>query len=146
MDMGGLGLCLCCKKDRLLTEHHYKELREQIMICSHCHAVIEAYQKLTEKYSRLIQKDRRPSVDEDTSLVLKNDDITSPPSEKELLTVAVAENGVSDAAQITQPTGTVPPEQLQALKELLDESKKKSTNNVDLDKEIEQQRRRHKYW
>jgi len=146
MDMGGLGLCLCCKKDRLLTEHHYKELREQIMICSHCHAVIEAYQKLTEKYSRLIQKDRRPSVDEDTSLVLKNDDITSPPSEKELLTVAVAENGVSDAAQITQPTGTVPPEQPQALKELLDESKKKSTNNVDLDKEIEQQRRRHKYW
>ena len=146
MDMGGLGLCLCCKKDRLLTEHHYKELREQIMICSHCHAVIEAYQKLTEKYSRLIQKDRRPSVDEDTSLVLKNDDIMSPPSEKELLTVAVAENGVSDAAQITQPTGTVPPEQLQALKELLDESKKKSTNNVDLDKEIEQQRRRHKYW
>lgn len=146
MDMGGLGLCLCCKKDRLLTEHHYKELREQIMICSHCHAVIEAYQKLTEKYSRLIQKDRRPSVDEDTSLVLKNDEITSPPSEKELLTVAVAENGVSDAAQITQPTGTVPPEQLQALKELLDESKKKSTNNVDLDKEIEQQRRRHKYW
>lgn len=144
--MGGLGLCLCCKKDRLLTEHHYKELREQIMICSHCHAVIEAYQKLTEKYSRLIQKDRRPSVDEDTSLVLKNDDIMSPPSEKELLTVAVAENGVSDAAQITQPTGTVPPEQLQALKELLDESKKKSTNNVDLDKEIEQQRRRHKYW
>lgn len=146
MDMGGLGLCLCCKKDRLLTEHHYKELREQIMICSHCHAVIEAYQKLTEKYSRLIQKDRRPSVDEDSSLVLKNDDITSPPPEKELLTVAVAENGASDAAQITQPSGTVPPEELQALKELLDESKKKGTSDVDLDKEIEQQRRRHKYW
>ena len=116
------------------------------MICSHCHAVIEAYQKLTEKYSKLIQKDRRPSVDEDSSLVLKNDDITSPPSEKELLTVAVAENGASDAAQITQPSGTVPPEQLQALKELLDESKKKGTSDVDLDKEIEQQRRRHKYW
>jgi hypothetical protein len=144
--MGGLGLCLCCKKDRLLTEHHYKELREQIMICSHCHAVIEAYQKLTEKYSKLIQKDRRPSVDDDSSLVLKNDDIASPQQEKELLTVAVAENGASDAAQIRQPSGTVPPEQLQALKELLDESKKKGTSNVDLDKEIEQQRKRHKYW
>lgn len=144
--MGGLGLCLSCKKDRLLTEHHYKELREQIMICSHCHAVIEAYQKLAEKYSRLIQKERRPAVDEDPSLVLKNDDITSPPPEKELLAVTVGENGASDAAQIPQPSGIVPPEQLRALKEVLDESKKKSTSDVDLDKEIDQQRRRHKYW
>jgi hypothetical protein len=78
--------------------------------------------------------------------VPKNYDITLPPPEKELLTVRVAENGASDAAQITQSSGTVPPEQLQALKELLDESKKKGTSDVDLDKEIEQQRRRHKYW
>jgi hypothetical protein len=51
--------------------------------------------------------------------------------QKKNSTITVGENG-ADAAQIPQPSGIVPPEQLRALKEVLDESKKKSTSDVDL--------------
>jgi len=56
--MGGLGLCLCCKEDKLLTEHHNKEIKEKIMICTKCDDVIEQYQKLIEKYSRLLSSNK----------------------------------------------------------------------------------------
>jgi hypothetical protein len=48
--MGGLGYCQCCKADKLLTEHHAKELNKKIMICRDCHNVVEAYLKLLAKY------------------------------------------------------------------------------------------------
>jgi hypothetical protein len=51
--MGGLGKCPCCKKDKLLTVHHDKEIQKKVMICRDCHSVIEEYVKLQKKYSKL---------------------------------------------------------------------------------------------
>ena len=46
MCMGGLGLCLCCKEDKLLTEHLVKEIMDPIMICGICLIVMEVFLKL----------------------------------------------------------------------------------------------------
>ena len=57
MRMGGLGLCLCCKEDKLLTEHQDKEIKNPVLLCRDCHSVIEEYVKLIKKYSHLVLKD-----------------------------------------------------------------------------------------
>jgi hypothetical protein len=121
--MGGLGLCLCCKQDKLLTEHHDKEIKEKIMICRSCHDVIEDYLKLVEKYSQLVLKDHQSFVDKDSSSALKNDDNTLTSSEKQLPALERTDNNIAyDAAQ---PTITLPNEQVQSLRDLLGEYKKK---------------------
>ena len=51
--MGGWGKCPCCKEDKLLTEHHDKEIQKKVMICRDCHDVIEEYLKLQIKYNEI---------------------------------------------------------------------------------------------
>jgi len=51
--MGGLGKCPCCKKDKQLTEHHDKEIREKVMICRTCHDILEEYIKIQAEYRDL---------------------------------------------------------------------------------------------
>jgi hypothetical protein len=150
--MGGLGLCLCCKKDKLLTEHHYKEIREKIMICSHCHTVIESYSKLIEKYSNLVPKEHRPSTEKD-SFAIEDDEDRSPSIESQPPRIEVIENKTTNAAAtITEPPAVVSPEQVQALKELIDQVKKNDKTSVSessdevINQEIEQRPKKHKYW
>jgi len=153
--MGGLGLCLCCKKDKLLTEHHDKEIKEKVMICRDCHNLIEEYLKLVEKYSNFIPKDRQALVDKGSSMV-KKDDNTSSSSEKELSTVEPIVNNnlhsTSDAADIADAAANLPDEQVQALKEIISEYKKSDktstseSNQVLENEELEQPRKRQKGW
>jgi len=152
IDMGGLGYCLCCKQDKLLTEHHDKEIKEKIMICKDCHDMIEDYQKLIEKYSNLIAKQRQPTVSKTSSKVDTNE-IASTQSESKQPVEMEANNQdgalVSDHPAVASKN--VPTEQVEALKELIGEYKKNnkapSADDDVLDKEIEQQRpRKHKYF
>lgn len=123
MYMGGLGLCLCCKQDKLLTEHNDKEIKEKIMICKNCHDVIGEYLKLIEKYSQLVLKDYQSLADKDSSSGLKNDDNNLPSAEKQLPTLERTDNNT--AYEPTQPSITLPNEQVQSLRDLLGEYKKK---------------------
>jgi hypothetical protein len=123
MCMGGLGLCLCCKQDKLLTEHHDKEIKEKIMICRDCHDVIEDYLKLIEKYSQLVLKDNQSSIDKESAPGFKNED-SALSSEKQLAPLERTDNNSSyDTA--AQPSITLPNEQVQSLRDLLGEYKKK---------------------
>jgi len=52
--MGGLGVCNCCKEEELLTEHHDKQINQNLMVCRDCNSFLEHYQKLIEKYKDLL--------------------------------------------------------------------------------------------
>jgi hypothetical protein len=147
--MGGLGYCLCCKQDKLLTEHHDSEIKEKIMICKDCHEMIEDYQKLVEKYSNLISRDRQPTVSKISKV--DTNDIASTQSEgKHPVEMEVNNQDSSPAGHTAVASRIVSTEQVEALKELIGEYKKNKAPSVDddvLDKEIEQQRpRKHKYF
>lgn len=43
--MGGLAKCQCCKKNKIMTEHYVKSIKEKISICQECHNVITEYDK-----------------------------------------------------------------------------------------------------
>ena len=149
--MGGLGYCLCCKEDKLLTEHHDKEIKEKIMICKDCHEMIEDYQKLVEKYSNLITKDRQPPVSKTSSKVDTNDIASTQSESKQPVEMEVNnQDGALVADHPAVASKNVPTEQVEALKELIGEYKKNKAPSADddvLDKEIEQQRpRKHKYF
>lgn len=147
--MGGLGYCLCCKQDKLLTEHHDREIKEKIMICKDCHEMIEDYQKLVEKYSNLITKDRQPTVSK-TSKVDTNDIASTQSEGKHPVEIEVNNQDSSPADHAAVAPKIVPTEQVEALKELIGEYKRNKAPSADedvLDKEIEQQRpRKHKYF
>lgn len=87
------------------------------MICRSCHDVIEDYLKLIEKYSQLILADK------DSSSLPKNDDNALSSLEKQVPALERTDNNSGyDAAQ---PTITLPNEQVQSLRDLLGEYKKK---------------------
>jgi len=114
--MVGLGLCLCCKKDKLLTEHHVKKIKENIMICSDCLDVMEGYHKVVEKYSQLVQKDRQPQADKDPSSAQDNEDNDDHDNILE---------DASNEANITQPSTGLPGDTAEALTNLIGQYKKK---------------------
>jgi len=114
--MVGLGLCLCCKKDKLLTEHHVKKIKENIMICSDCLDVMEGYHKVVEKYSQLIQKDRQPQADKDPSSAQDNEDNDDHDNILE---------DASNEANIAQPSTGLPGDTAEALTNLIGQYKKK---------------------
>ena len=71
--MVGLGLCLCCRTDQLLTEHYAKEIKEKIMICQDCHSVMDAYVKVVERYGQMIAKERQSQAEKGSQSQKKDD-------------------------------------------------------------------------
>ena len=57
--MSGFGDCRCCKKYKILTTHHDKQLHEKVMICRNCHDIIEEYIKIQDKICQLTKKEKK---------------------------------------------------------------------------------------
>lgn len=111
--------------------------------------MIEDYQKLVEKYSNLITKDRQPTVSK-TSKVDTNDIASTQSEGKHPVEIEVNNQDSSPSDHAAVAPKIVPTEQVEALKELIGEYKRNKAPSADedvLDNEIEQQRpRKHKYF
>ena len=119
MHMAGLGLCLCCKKDRLLIEHPVKKINENILLCNECISVMEEYHRLVDRYSQLVQqKDRQPSSEKNAP-VARNVEAASTDGTTTLEVISDNSGGTA------RPATGLPDDTAEALTSLIGQYKRK---------------------